>query len=265
MCRAHLSGQLEAEVVDVGDDDVACADESADTGRHDTDGAGAGNEHILAYHGEGKRAMRRIAEGIEAGGNLRRDLIGNQPQVRCRNGDVLGECAVAVDSDSFRMGTQMTASRTAVAARAAGDVAFRRDAVGDGIVVHAETDLDDFSDELVTDDQRRVDRALRPFVPVVNVQIRPADGSLLHLDEHLVGRDRRHGNVLHPDPGLRGAFDQCFHAAHVRLADDPVGQARSVDPCCWILHGPGRSLSVMGGYTRQGRASVSSTPRRQSP
>jgi len=38
--------------------------------RHDPDGAGAGDQHVLAQHGEGKRGVDGVAEGVEDGGDV---------------------------------------------------------------------------------------------------------------------------------------------------------------------------------------------------
>ena len=73
--RAHLARQVETVVVDVRDDDVACADEARDGGRHDPDRPGAGDEHVLAHQVEGERGVRGIAEGIEDRGDLVADAI----------------------------------------------------------------------------------------------------------------------------------------------------------------------------------------------
>ncbi len=211
MRRPHFAGQLQAVVVDIGDHHVPRADEATYTGGHDADGPGAGDQHVLADEVERQRTMRGIAEGVEAGGDFGGNFLRDQPEVRCRHRDVLGERAVAVHADAARVCAQMPASCAAIAAHAAGDVAFCGNPVANGIVVHAGTELDDLSDELVADDERRTNRSLRPLVPVVDVQIGAADGGLLHLHQHLVGGHARHRHVFHPDARLGGSFDKCLH------------------------------------------------------
>ena len=61
--RAHACGQVQAVGIDVGDDDVARPGVAHDGGGHDADGAGAGDQHVLAEHGEatarcGRRCRR---------------------------------------------------------------------------------------------------------------------------------------------------------------------------------------------------------------
>ena len=68
--RAHPARQLEPVGVQVGDDDVPRARVAHDRGRHAADRAGAGDQHVLAEHGErrapcaprcrtGRRSRRR--------------------------------------------------------------------------------------------------------------------------------------------------------------------------------------------------------------
>ncbi len=68
--RAHVGGELEAEIVDVGDHDIARADVLADAGGDHADRAGAGDQHVLADHVEFQRAVRGIAVRIEERGEF---------------------------------------------------------------------------------------------------------------------------------------------------------------------------------------------------
>lgn len=112
------------------------------------------------------------------------------------------------------MRAEMPVAGAAVATQPARNVTLCRYAVADFVVVHTVTDLCDVTDELMTDHERRSNRALRPVIPVVYVQVGAADGGLVDLDQHLVGTYLGDGYLLHPDPGLRRAFDQRLHRAH---------------------------------------------------
>ncbi|MNV67909.1 hypothetical protein D3C71_1607270 [compost metagenome] len=94
---------------------------------------------------------------------------------------------------------------------AADDVAFGRYALADFIAGHARADLGDAADELVADGQARLDGALAPLVPQVDVQVGAADGGLLELDEHFVGTGRRYRHLFHPDALGRFALHQRLH------------------------------------------------------
>src|SRR5690606_30784354 len=208
---AHVGGELQAVVVDVGHHHVAGADVLADAGGHDPDRAGAGDEHVLADHVELERAVRGVPVGVEEGGQLARDLVGDRPQVAGRHHDVLREGAVAVHADANRVGAQVLAPGAAVAAVAADDVALGRDPLPDPVAGHARAEAGDPADELVADHQALRNRALGPFIPEVDVQVGAADGGLLEADQHLVRTRFGHRNLLHPDAAGQLALDQGLH------------------------------------------------------
>ena len=85
--------EVEPVLVDVGDHDVARAGVAHDGGRHDADGAGAGDQHVLAEHRETERGVHGVAEGIEDGGDVEIDAGGVAPDVGHGQRDVLGERA----------------------------------------------------------------------------------------------------------------------------------------------------------------------------
>src|SRR5690606_20195968 len=143
----------------------------ADASSNDADRARAGYQHVLADHVELQRAMRRIPVRVEERGQLGWDLVRDRPQVGSRHHDVLGERAITVDADADRVRAQVLAPAAAVAAMTADDVALGRNALPNGVTGHARADLDDASDEFVADDEARLDRALAPFVPQVDVQV----------------------------------------------------------------------------------------------
>ena len=98
---AELAGQFEAVGVDVGDDDVARAGVAGDGGGHDADGAGAGDQHVLAQHRERQRGVDGVAEGVEDGGHVEVDAVVVTPDVGHRQRDVLGEGAGAIHADAL--------------------------------------------------------------------------------------------------------------------------------------------------------------------
>ena len=129
--RAHAARQLQAVVVDVGDHDVARADEARDRGRHDADRAGAGDQHVLADQVEGQRGVGGVAERIEDRGDVVADRVGQLEGVVGGDRQVLGERPGTIDADADRVAAQVPPAGAAVAAVAAGDVALARDAVAD--------------------------------------------------------------------------------------------------------------------------------------
>ncbi len=204
--------ELEPVGVDVGDDDVAGAGVADDRGRHAADRAGAGDEHVLAEHGEGERGVHGVPERVEDRGDLLVDPGPVLPDVRHRQRDELGEGARALHAEADRVGAEVAAAGHAVAAAAADDVPLAADEVAEREVAHVRPEADDLADELVTDHQRHRHRLLRPGVPAVDVQVGAADARLAHADQDVVDADLRLGHVLEPETLARLRLDQRAHA-----------------------------------------------------
>ena len=72
---------------------MARADMAGDGGGHDADGAGAGDQHILAHQVEGERGVDGVAEGIEDRADLVVDRVGQGDDVEGGQAQVFGEGA----------------------------------------------------------------------------------------------------------------------------------------------------------------------------
>ena len=96
--------------------------------------------------------------------------------------EVFGERAVAIYAHAFGVFAQVAAAGEAVAAETADDVAFAVDEIAGLEANNIGPDGGDGADELMADHHRRLDRFLGPSVPVINVNIGPADGGFFDLD-----------------------------------------------------------------------------------
>src|SRR5690606_33107845 len=110
--------------------------------------------------------------------------------------------------------------------------------LADLVAADARADFGDPADELVADDQPRLDRALAPFIPQIDVQVGAADRGLLELDQHFVGARNGHRDLLHPDAPGGLALDQRLHHPTHRSARRIVERGRDYTPDPW----PGRRL-----------------------
>ena len=187
---AHPGRQLAPIGVRLADDDVARAGVAGDGRRHQPDRAGAADQHVLAEDRERERGVDRVAERVEDRGDLLVDARPVVPDVGHRQRDVLGERAVAADAEPDRVGAQVAPAGQAVPAAAAHDVTLARDEVARMEVGHVATDLDDLADELVADDERRLDRPGGPRIPRLDVEVRAADARLVDPDQDVVDADR---------------------------------------------------------------------------
>ena len=162
---------------------------------HQPDRAGAGDQHVLAEDRERERGVDRVAERVEDRGDLLVDARPVVPDVGHRQGHVLGERPVASDAEPDRWAhrcrrparqcrqrpqTTWPSPLTRSPGREVGDVG---------------ADLDDLADELVADDERRLDRLRGPRVPRLDVEVRAADPRLVDPDQDVVDADGGHRDV----------------------------------------------------------------------
>ena len=170
--------------------------------RHDPDRACARDEHVLTEHRERERGVDRVAERVEDGGHIEVDSGLVAPHVRGRQRDVLGERARVVHADAVGAGALNPPARHTVAAATTDEMALAAHEVALGEILHVRAERDDLADELVTDHEWRRHILLSPAVPLVDVQVGPADPGPQHADEHLVPPDRRVGDFLQREPRL---------------------------------------------------------------
>lgn len=100
----------------------ACAGEFTDARGNDADGAGAGDEDVLADQREHERRVGGVAEGVKECNDVLGKAFVNGDHVRFRNADVLCKRAVAVNADADGVLAPLDVARMAVAAAVAGDV-----------------------------------------------------------------------------------------------------------------------------------------------
>src|SRR6185436_996176 len=84
-----------------------------------------------------------------------------------------------------------------------------------GEVVDVAADLEDLADELMPDDERRVDRVLRPWIPVGDVQVGTADARLVNADPTVVDRHPRLRDVPKLEAGSGLRLHERLHGASV--------------------------------------------------
>jgi hypothetical protein len=113
----------------------------------------------------------------------------------------------------------MSPPRHAIAAMPAHDVPFPGHDVADLEIMNVAPQRHDLSDELVPRHQRNRDSALRPRIPLVNMEVRSANPSAIDLDQDVVDSDLWFGHILHPETWFRAAFDEGFHPLGCQLAN----------------------------------------------
>ena len=209
--HTHFPGKLEAVVVDVGDHDIARARMPNDRRGHDSDRAGARDQHILAQDIERERGVHGIAQRIEDACHVEVDARPVMPDIRHRQGQIFREGAGTIHAHAHGVRAQVPAPRETVAAPPADHVALAADDFTGKEVVHIFADVDDFADEFVADHHGHGNGFLRPGVPLVNVQVGAADAGAVHADEDIIDPALRIGDILQPEAGFGFRFDEGFH------------------------------------------------------
>ena len=179
--------------------------------RHQSDRPRTGDQNVFGHQAVLRGGVDRVAERVENRCDVEVDLREVRPQVARGHDDVLGERAVTVDSDADGVGAQRPPAGQAVAAAAARDVAFRADDLAWVDRRHVFAELDDLTDELVADDQRRLDRVLRPLVPRVDVKVGAADSGAENTDQDLTRAGPGFGDVIEPQARRGFCFDERLH------------------------------------------------------
>ena len=108
----------------------------------------------------------------------------------------------------------MSSPGEAVSTAAAHEVPFSGDEIADSEVVDITANVSDPADELVTHRHGDRNRLLSPFIPVVDMNVRAADGGLVNLDKDVVDSHFRDRDLFQPEAGLPFGFDQSFHGFH---------------------------------------------------
>ncbi len=155
--------------------------------------------------------MDGVAERIEDRGDVQIDAFLVTPEVGHRHRDVIGERARPVHADALGVRAQMPPPGQAIAAAAADHVAFAAHQIARVEIADVGAHLHDLADKLVADRHRHRNGALRPLVPIVDMNIGAADAGALYADQDIVDADRRLGNLFEPQARLALALYECFH------------------------------------------------------
>jgi hypothetical protein len=155
--------------------------------------------------------MECVAHRVVDSADVVADRVVEVPDIRRRHRDVLGEAAVAIDADDFRVRANVCVAGAAEKTASVNDVTFGGDAITFLDVRHQAPDLGDVARELMADDKRRLASSSRPIVPVVDVDIGPADARAADADQDFVVPDLRFRNVPQNHPGSGGFLYESFH------------------------------------------------------
>ena len=207
----HLPGQVQPVVVQVGDHHPPRPGEFADAPGDDPDGARPGDEHVLPHQVPHQGGVGGVAHRVKEGHDLLRQALPHDDDVGGGDAQVLGKGSVPVHPYAHRVLAPLDVAVVAVPAVAAGDVPLAGDQLAHVQAGDPRAQLVDLPHILVADDHGGLDVELRPGVPVVDVNVRAADGGLFDLDAHLAGPGLGYRHPLEREPRPRLGFDQSVH------------------------------------------------------
>ena len=201
-------------------------------GGHDADGAGAGDQHVLAQHREGERGVHRVAERIENGGDIER---------RCRRG--AARCWSWAARCIRRTRPAGSRPRPWCARTGGGGPARQLRqrpqttwpsplTISPGKKSATLEPTSTISpDEFVADRHGHGNGLLRPVVPFVDVDVGAADAGAQHADQHVVDADLGDVDVFQPQARLAPALHQCFHIHYdTRSGAEPSAGETAASP-----------------------------------
>ena len=119
--------------------------------------------------------------------------------------------SVAVDAHAKGVLTPLNVAVVAVAAVAAGDMALAADTLANGKAGDTLAQGSDLAHILVADGHRRLDVLGSPGIPVVNMYVSAADGSLVNLDENFARAGDGNGHLPQLQTGASGGFYDSVH------------------------------------------------------
>src|SRR5205807_367239 len=175
------------------------------------DGPASGDGHALRRDLAGQHCVHRIPQWIQNRCVLLRYCWIKLPDIRLRNTNVLSKRPVRIDPDDFHKLADVRFAGTALQTLAAGDVHLSGNEIafldaGDLLTVSHH-----LAAELVPWNQWWMNPSLRPAVPVINVEVGPADGGNFHLDQYVGSANFGKGNVADFNSRLRLRFDHRQH------------------------------------------------------
>src|SRR5579859_7947727 len=177
----HRSRQVEAFGIGFDGEDGTRARHARQANRPQPDGAAAIHRDRALRDFTREGGVYRVAERLLNRGHTVINFFACFPGHAFRDGDILGERAVAVNAQYLHIAADMRLAGATLVAMAAGDVGFSRHKIAGDKFDHFIAYLDHLARELVAEDARGAHAALRPCIPLVNVHIRAADRSRLHL------------------------------------------------------------------------------------
>ena len=133
------------------------------------------------------------------------------PDIRRRNFDELRERAILINTDNPQILADVRFAQPALVTVPATDVHLRADKISRPHRGNFVANPLHHAAKLVPQSHRRLDAPLRPSIPPINVQVRPANRSRTHTHQHIRRSNRRHRRIFKGKAPRRLHLAQSFH------------------------------------------------------
>ena len=149
--------------------------------------------------------MSCITEWVHDSCHIIRDTVVQFHDIRFRNTKIFSKSTVTIYTYTNAVFADVLQTTATVTAVTASDMSLTGNTIAYLDVAYTRTYLGYNTYILMTDGHWGFDSLLAPLVPLVDVEVGTADGSLLDLDEDIVHAYLGHGYFFHPN-ALHGLF-----------------------------------------------------------
>ena len=172
---ADLFGEVQPVGADIHRDDFCGSGRSCDGGREESGRTAAGDQDRLSREVFDQGGIDGVAERFLEAGEFGWKGGQGLPEHSFRQSNIFRERSVAIDAEDAVILTHMRLSGAALETDPTSQVRL-----GGDIITHRDerdirTDLYNFTAHFMANDAWRVDTAVRPGIPIVNMGIRPAE------------------------------------------------------------------------------------------
>src|SRR6267143_1031959 len=219
---AYLFGKVQAVRTDIRGDDHGGAGRSCDGGREESGRTTAGDQDCLSREVFDQGGVDGVAEWFLDAGEFRWNGGRGLPEHSFRQDDVLRERSVAIDAEDAVILAHMRLSGATLETVTTCDVRLSGDVIAHLDERNIRADIHDLAAHFMANDTRRVNAAVSPGIPIINMGIRSAERSGCDADDRIGVARFRIRPVGNGQPWLSRGLDERTHGPIVYHGLDPA-------------------------------------------
>jgi hypothetical protein len=209
--RTHLSGEVQAELIDVGCYNLRGSGRLSHARCETPDRTTAGNKYGVTGDVGREYGVKRIPNRVHDRADSRWNIT-EWHHVERGHREILCERTIAIYPDDDGGCADVPVPGSTAPAMPAHDVTFSGDELSHlKLVADVCAQLYDFSGELMTHHNRWSDSALRPLIPFVNMNVGTAHSRMMNTNENIVWAACWFRYIGYRQSWCRTRFDYCSH------------------------------------------------------